>query len=120
MAMLIQEFLASGDAGEAERSLHELDAPSYHHEFVRCCVDAAFEHPEKAASVCKLLAHMSNSGEQPWLRVHGARSCIGTTISMSKTCMTDACMHAQAFTTDLLRCTRDDVHVCKVQTPFNS
>ena len=65
MGLLIQEYLANSDAAEAERSLHELDAPSYHHEFVRCCVDAAFEQPAKVTPICTLLAHMSHSGAQP-------------------------------------------------------
>ena len=62
LGMLIAEFLSSGDRGEAERSLRELTARPYHHEFVRRCVDAAYEHPENIDKVCALLAHMSESG----------------------------------------------------------
>ena len=62
MSMLVKEFVSSGDLAEAERSLHELDARPYHHEFVRRCVDAAYEQPAQVDKVVKLLAHMSESG----------------------------------------------------------
>jgi hypothetical protein len=62
LEMLISEFLTNVDVAEAERSLHELNAKEYHHEFVRRCVDAAFEHPDKLDRVVSLLRHTCNSG----------------------------------------------------------
>jgi hypothetical protein len=60
--MLILEFLQSSDFAEAERSLHELNAKYYHHEFVRRCVDAAYAEPKKQEAIIALLQHMSHSG----------------------------------------------------------
>jgi hypothetical protein len=60
--MLISEFLSNADVAEAERSLHELAAKEYHHEFVRRCADAAFEHPDQLDQVVTLLRHMCNTG----------------------------------------------------------
>jgi MA3 domain len=62
VGMLIDEYLTNGDAGEAERSLHELGAKSYHHEFVRRCVEAAYCQPAALPRVAALFAHMANSG----------------------------------------------------------
>ena len=62
LEMLVREFLSNGDLAEAERSLHELNTKPYHHEFVRRCLDAAFEHPEQKDEVVKLLKHMCTSG----------------------------------------------------------
>ena len=59
---VVKEFLASGELAEAVRSLHELGAKAYHHEFVRRCVDAAYEKPEAREKVVALLQHLSTSG----------------------------------------------------------
>ena len=74
MSMLLEEFMSSGDLAAAERSLHELDVRPYHHEFVRRCVDAAYEQPAQIDKVVKLLAHMSESGA----RKQGACTCFAT------------------------------------------
>lgn len=66
--MLVREYLVNGDLAEAERSLHELATKPYHHEFVRRCFDAAFEHPEHKERVAALLRHMCSSGARPRAR----------------------------------------------------
>lgn len=74
--MLVKEFVTSGDRGEAERSLRELNAQPYHHEFVRRCVDAAYEHPENKDKICALLAHMSGSGATRCAALVTAAACV--------------------------------------------
>jgi len=63
MALLLDEFLLTQDAGECERGLKELELPFYTHELVkRACVLALERGPAAAAALLTLLTRLASSG----------------------------------------------------------
>lgn len=57
-----QDYLASGDAKEAEKGLQALAVPFFHHEFVRQAVSNAIHNVPKQAAILQLLQGLTESG----------------------------------------------------------
>ena len=62
---MVLEHCTNPDWREVKRSLQELAAPHYHHEFVKQALAAAFERPKATDSLVSLLRHLSDSGASP-------------------------------------------------------
>eukprot|EP00892_Ulva_mutabilis_P003777 jgi/Ulvmu1/1771/UM118_0010.1 len=60
---MILEHCTNPDWREVKRSLQELAAPHYHHEFVKQALAAAFERPKATDALVDLLQHLSYSGD---------------------------------------------------------
>ncbi|EIE18312.1 MA3-domain-containing protein [Coccomyxa subellipsoidea C-169] len=60
---LLKEYVVSGVYAEAAGCLRALDAPHYHHEFVKRALLAAFEAPEQAPALMSLLATLTETGQ---------------------------------------------------------
>ena len=60
--LLLQAYLAHGDARAAEKGLRELAVPFFHHEFVRQAVMQALQGAVSEAPVLALLGRLSNCG----------------------------------------------------------
>lgn len=63
MQALLKEYVVSGDVAEAAECLRSLDAPHYHHEFVKRALLAAFEAPDRASALLSLLAALASTGQ---------------------------------------------------------
>ena len=63
MQALLKEYVVSGVYAEAAGCLRALDAPHYHHEFVKRALLAAFETPEQAPALMSLLATLTETGQ---------------------------------------------------------
>ena len=59
---MILEHCTNPDWREVKRSLQELTAPHYHHEFVKQALAAAFERPKAINALVDLLQRLYNSG----------------------------------------------------------
>ncbi|KAL4436793.1 hypothetical protein ABPG75_003932 [Micractinium tetrahymenae] len=60
---LIKEYLASGDLGETERCLRNLNVPHFHHDFVSRSLLTAIEDEAQSGKVLGLLKQLADSGE---------------------------------------------------------
>ncbi|KAK3262158.1 hypothetical protein CYMTET_28970 [Cymbomonas tetramitiformis] len=63
LAALLEEFLVSNDVAEAQRCLHELNLPFFHHELVKKAVFVALEKNEADEHVVFLLETLGSNGE---------------------------------------------------------
>lgn len=61
IAMLIKEYVTSGDKAEASRCLVELAVPHYHHEAVYQIVFNALQNPDSSDSLCALLESLTKA-----------------------------------------------------------
>ena len=56
---LLQEFLISGDLGEAERCVRELRVPHFHHELVKRAISLVVDKPEQQQlKISRLFHHL--------------------------------------------------------------
>jgi programmed cell death protein 4 len=62
VCLLLQDYLADGNAKDAEKGLQALAVPFFHHEFVRQAVSAALHNGPKEASILQLLGELTESG----------------------------------------------------------
>lgn len=60
---MLKEYMVSGDYTEAAGCLRSLDAPHYHHEFIKRALLAAFERPDQAPALLSLLAKLTETGQ---------------------------------------------------------
>lgn len=63
LAALLEEFLVSNDVAEAQRCLHELNLPFFHHELVKKAVFVALEKDEADEHIVFLLETLGSHGE---------------------------------------------------------
>ncbi|CAI8049157.1 Programmed cell death protein 4 [Geodia barretti] len=60
MNLLLKEYLSSGDCREADRCLHELEVPHFHHELVYEAIIMVLEYGN-AEKMCNLLKYLAES-----------------------------------------------------------
>ena len=69
MRAIVKEYVTNPDSPaslrEAQRALREMAVPHFHHEYVKQCLAAAFDHPQAAPAVATLLQFHSKSGARP-------------------------------------------------------
>jgi programmed cell death protein 4 len=63
MNLLLKEYLSSGDCREADRCLHELEVPHFHHELVYEAIIMVLEYGTAytAEKMCNLLKYLADS-----------------------------------------------------------
>jgi len=60
--LMLQAYLADGDATAAEKALRELAVPFFHHEFVRQAVMQALHSADSESRILSLLGKLSECG----------------------------------------------------------